>query len=530
MKTLKLFLKKIKPYSFYIGIWVILCISIIFRTYNIYERSHFGSDSTRDALIAQEALKRGELPLIGSFSSAGPFVFGPLYFWFNMAAITLLPFSFITPWILINIAGTLTVVIIMLCGYFLSGKRMAIIGGLLTTFAPQLISRSTGLMQHSLVAITSAVLLLFFILFWRRKSFKYAFLMGLSIGTSLSMHYQALNFFIFLPFIFFVPKIKMRKKIISAILFCMGIMIPSIPLFYWDAQQGFANWRNLLDYMLIGQYRIYVPNSWKIFLFQSLIDYWSNVVGGNKVISGILMITTPATLCYAFIKKKLPGDMISISIIFFILLLVLRFYRGERYDGYLIYLAPFILLITAWVFSYLFVLASSIKNSQYKKVFTVCVYFSFLVILIFDFKNASQFIFHNNNHNKSVYEASERLMRLYPNEKFQVYDYLWHSSDISYPLGGFLKEQGKTSKNGIKIGVTLIDQFPLSTNIQPLYKGGYWQIISLEAFPEYQLKRPEWAPVNPSDIYDDLMKWQKSETLTSTFFLDKYISGKLHLD
>lgn len=523
---MNLFFKKLKPHIFLLAIWAIILIAIILRIYNINERSGLGSDSTRDALIAQEALRRGELPLIGSFSSAGPFVFGPLYFWFNMLALMILPFSFKTPWILMNITGVLTVIVMILCGYFISGKRLAIILGFFTAFAPQLVSRSTGLTQHSLVAITSALLLLFFILLWKRKSIKYAFFMGISMGTALSMHYQALNFFIFLPFIFFIPRVKFKKKLIASFLFTLGVVIPSIPLLYWDMQQDFANTRNLLDYMFIGQYRIYVPNSWRIFLFQSLIDYWSNVVGGNKVISGILMLLVPLTIFISFIKRRLPGVITCIAIIFFILLLVLRYYRGERFDGYLIYIAPFILLLTAWTFSFLLEITANIKSRTWKNFSIYFLYTCVLLIIVFDFKNASQFIFVKNNHQKDVRLAETFLMKKFPGEKFQLYDYQWLSSDISYPLGGFLRENGKTSPEGRKIGVVR-NKLPISTVRKPLYQSGYWQLIDLEGFPTHQIRRPEWAPVNPPDIYDDLMKWQKTEKLKSTFFLDKFIEEKL---
>lgn len=514
---------------FFLSIFIILLVTIVIRTYNINERSGLGSDSTRDALIAQEALERGELPLIGSFSSAGPFVFGPLYFWFNMLALIIMPFSFKTPWILMNITGTLTVIVLMLCGYFINGKRLAIISGLFTAFAPQLVSRSTGLTQHSLVGVTSALLLLFFILLWKKKSIKYTFLMGLSMGTALSMHYQALNFFIFIPFIFFIPKISVKRKIIGSFLFLIGALIPSLPLLYWDSQQEFANARNVLDYMLIGQYRIYVANSWKIFLFKFLIDYWSNVVGGNKVMSGIIMVITPLTIAYAFLRHKLPGVMTSLSIIFFILLLVLRFYRGERFDGYMIYIAPIIIIICAWVFNFLIQLSQTMNMKRTKYMLPAIVYIFLALIIIFDFKNGSQFVFTNFGEQTRIREAENTLYSLYPNKKFQLYDYYWNSTDASYALGGFLKQSGKTDPNGIKIGI-IRGKYPLSTSAQPIYSGGWWEVMSMDKIPESQIKRPEWAPVNPNDIYDDLMKWQKTEKLTSSFHLDKFILEKLHLN
>lgn len=521
-------LKKIKPHYFFVSLLALLIISVTLRIYNIEQRVFLGSDSTRDALIAQEALGRHELPLIGSFSSAGPFVFGPLYFWFNMLALIIFPFSFKTPWILMNIVGVLTVFIMLLCGYFVGGKKLGLLAGLFTAFAPQLVSRSTGLSQHSLVGITTALLLLFFILYWKRKSAKYAFAMGLSFGLALSMHYQALNFFIFLPFLFFAPKISFKKKIISCFLYFLGMIIPSLPLLYWDAQQEFANLRNLMDYMLIGQYRIYVANSWKIFLFNFLPDYWSNVVGGNKFMSGILILLTPIVFLWALLKKRISGEILVIGMIFALLLIVIRYYRGERFDGYMIYIAPFIIIICSWLCLKLYSLLTEVANKYLRKSGHILVCLFIFLIVIFDFKNASQFVFTVSNHDRVIREAELTLYKYYPSGNFQVYDYNWMTSDNSYALGGYLKEAKRTDKNGAPIGV-IIGQ--VSHEYTPvLYDKDGLRIVSLEYIPQEKLKQLNWVPVNPSDIYDDLIvRWTKDQKLTSNFSLSEFVLEKLKI-
>lgn len=526
-------MKLLGRHRFFISVISILFTAFILRTYNLSNRMGLGSDSVRDVIIAQIALERHELPLIGSFSSAGPFVFGPLYFWFNMIGLFLMPFSFKTPWILMNIVGVLTVAIMMIIGYRVGGKRLCFLLGLISAFCPQFISRSTGLTQHSLVGITTSFLILFFILFYQTKKIRYAFFIGLSIGTALSMHYQALNLLIFLPVVFLIPKISVKNKILSFFLACIGFIIPSIPLIFWDAQQGFANFKNVLDYIFIGQYRIYVANSWKIYLFKYLPDYWSNVVGGNKPVAGIIMAVTFLTFTLCAVKRKIRGEIFILGAIFGILMIIIRYYRGERFDGYMIYVAPFMFLLSGWA---LLTLYTFLRNSSYLKrrgsVYKYFPYFSvlvFIIILIFDLKNASQFILTTNSHELLVTKARNAIISKYPNDTFQLYDYYWRSSDASYLLGEQLRENKKISKKGIPIGV-LSNTFPICPSIPTIYNSGGWQIISLESFSSYQLQRPEWGPVNPDDVYDDLItRWTHDQKLTTSFSITKFIQERLKI-
>lgn len=528
---MKLFTQKVKKHWFSLSVFCILFLAFILRTYNFLNRIGLGSDSMRDVIVAQIALQRHELPLIGSFSSAGPFVFGPLYFWFNMLGLSLMPFSFKTPWILMDLVGILTVAVMMVVGYRIGGRRLCIILGLITAFCPQFISRSTGLTQHSLVGITTSLLLLFFILLYQAKKKQYAFLMGLAIGTALSMHYQALNLLIFLPTPFIIPKMSLKNRLLSFLLMCVGFLIPSLPLLYWDAHQGFANIRNVMDYIFIAQYRIYVANSWKIYLFKFLPDYWSNVVGGNKPVAAVIMAVTFLVFVYQTLKRKIPGEVFILGIIFGILMIIIRYYRGERFDGYMIYVAPFMFLLSSWALLELFTLLKKSRFITKRKIlykyFALIGSLIFCAILVSDLKNASQFIFVKNYSETEVTDAKTTLLKKYPGEKFQLYDYYWKSSDMSYLLGEQLREEGKISKNGIPIGV-IYTEFPICPPFPTIYTSGGWRVISLQNFSAYQIQRPEWGPVNPDDVYDDLItRWQKDQKLTSSFSPIRFIQEKL---
>src|SRR5205823_1849730 len=99
----------------------------------------------------KEALSRHELPLMGSFSSAGPFVFGPLFYWFIMFSFLIIPFTLQAPWILLIATGLIVVSIYGYIGRLIAGKNLSLIMAFLAAVSPQLINRSTALNQHSLI-------------------------------------------------------------------------------------------------------------------------------------------------------------------------------------------------------------------------------------------------------------------------------------------------------------------------------------------------------------------------------------------
>lgn len=158
----------LRNHWFFLFVIVLFLLATYLRAYNFSDRWGLGNDDARDVAIAKEALRRHEIPLIGSFSSAGPFVFGPFFYWFIMGSYLLLPFAFTAPWIMMVIVGLLTIVILMLVAYQLEGKNFALLVGLIAAFSPQLVIRSLTLGQHSFIAFLTALALFLFILLYRQ--------------------------------------------------------------------------------------------------------------------------------------------------------------------------------------------------------------------------------------------------------------------------------------------------------------------------------------------------------------------------
>ncbi|MBU3978577.1 glycosyltransferase family 39 protein [Patescibacteria group bacterium] len=510
--------------KFQIIIFFILFLAAFLRFYNFPDRWGIGDDSSRDIAIAREALDRHELPLIGSFSSAGPFVFGPIFYWTIMASYLMLPFIFTAPIITTILSGIATVAILIACGYLISGRRLAIITGILTATSIQLTVRSVILGQHTYVAFTTALLFLSFILYWQRKKIIYAFLMGISLGAAIGFHYQAINLLIFLPAVLCIPRGDMgiRKRLIALFIMSLGFLIPSIPLIIWDSQQQWANTRNILDYLLIAQNRLYVPNSWRLFLFQYLPSYWSFVVSGYAPVALFLMFFTGITTAIFIIKRKIPSIMIVFSIIFASLLLINRFYKGERSEGYLIYLAPFIIIFTAWSINKLF-------DIHGKKIFQkLAGIIGAIILIIIIGGNIWQLIKYEQTTNMKLIlnKTVILLIKKYPNTKFTIYDYHNRSGSMSQPLSLWLKMHDRTDPRGMPIGFVCWSK-ECPQNLPKITTLGYNTIVQMQNIKDRDVKSSGWVNVNQESMYDDLIGWSKKNELKSTFSITNYILERL---
>lgn len=510
-------------YIKYVGVYkfwsiVIILIAAIIRFWNFPTRWGLGGDDARDAIIALEAIRRHELPLMGPFSSAGPFVFGGIYYWFIMFAYLILPFFVYAPWVLMAALSVLTVGLLMYLGKLLKEERLSIIIGILAAFSPQLVVRSLSLGPHTFIATFTTLTLICFLLLWQTKKRIFSFLMGIFVGLALSFHYQAINLLIFFPALLFVFSLSIRERLKAISFSFIGFLIPSFPLLFWDWRQGFANTRNILDYFLIGQYRIYVPNSWKLFLFKDIPSYWSFVVGNFGQIGFILFFSSVILFLIYFFKKKISGQFLVLWIIFFILIFVNRFYRGERSEGYLLYFLPFILIFTSFLINELF----NFKN----KIIRLIPVLIILIIIVCNFYYLIK-VLNSKNYVAPLYKLSAYLSEQYPNTKFSIYDYKYKMYTSSTALSLIMGFEGKTNDNGKKIGVSCYgnkcsDGVPIITEKILLI-----QDLEKVKKSDFSGSKKIWFNVNYPSVYDELIGWLNKNELKSTFSLKNYIMERM---
>jgi hypothetical protein len=516
----KYFLKYLRNLNRYqVSVALLILATLFIRFYNFPIRWGISSDNARDGIVALEALSRHQLLFVGPFSSAGPFITGCIYYWLVMASYLIFPFLANAPWVMTGIISVISVILLIYLGKILVGKRFSIVIGILAMLSSQYVGDALVLSNPTFVTVFSILTIIFFLKFWQKNSIIFVFLMGLSIGLAISMHYAAINLMIFLPAILFIPKLPLKYKVMSILLACLGALVPSLPLLYWDAHQGFANTRNILDYFLIGQYRIYVPNSWKLFLLNYFPFYWGRVIGGNFVWSGlILFVASGLAYVLAIFRKKVSIQMLSLGLIFLILLFINKSYRGERSDNYMLYFSPFILIFTAFAVEQFF----NFKNVLIRLLGVTFLGFLILINLL-TVKNALT----SKNIVASEDTIIKTLKQSYPNQKFSLYDYKYETTRYSMPLSFLLRSTNSLSEKGVKIGVNCratdcIDHVNLILN-NPV------PIVNLSSISPEKLDQRKglWVSVSASTVYDNQVGWLNKNQLKSTFSLKGYIMSKL---
>jgi glycosyltransferase involved in cell wall biosynthesis len=520
------YLKSLRKYHY--AMLLIIVLATFLRFYHFSSRWGLGGDDARDVMIALEALRRHEIPIFGSFSSAGPFVIGPIFYWLMMLSYIVMPFTLSAPWVVIATAGIITVILLAYCGKLIAGEKLGLITGLLAATSPQLVTRSLMLGNPSYIPVFSTLLILSFILLIKYKKIIFAVFIGLSLGLALNMHYQAINLFIFFPAVLFIKHFSLKNKIKALLVMCFGFLIPMLPILIWDARQGFANILNILDYLLIAQNRIYVPNSWKLFIFKYLPDYWAFVVGNYSIIGLFLIFIIGVEFIISITRKKISNVLLILGLIFFILLVVIRYYKGERSEGYLLYFLPLIILFTGWAIELLITKNSLFKNKYFN---SISIFFGIATMIMVIGSNIFGIIKHTYMFKSPVGEyqrVARNLLKKYPNRKFLVYDYKFQAYELSTGLALILENQGLINKNGIPIGVGCRWE-KCSTGLRVatvIYGNPIYDLRYIKNFPEYNTT---WGNSNRQTVYDGLITKWKNEKLISSFSLKQYIINRLKL-
>lgn len=191
--------------------------------------------------------------------------------------------------------------------------------------------------------------------------------------------------------------------------------------------------------------------------------------------------------------------MVVFGFQFFILTLVNRFYHGERSDGYLLYLAPYIILLTGYVIDRLIF--------HEEKLFLVGL-LSLTIILIGSSYRALDYTLNTKKPTGEMEHVTGELINKYPGKKFSVYDYAWRNSDVSYGLSAFLKQKEKTDKTGVPVGINC-NGSDCPKNLPTIATLSGLLVVDLSGDTLLNTPNTKWGNVNQETIYGALIQWQK---------------------
>ena len=474
---------------------LILILATILRFINYFNRWGLAYDQARDVIVATYALDNHVVPLIGPFSSAGAFVYGPQWFWILSLFISLYRNIIIVPWIVQTWLFIGIVYVMFLIGKELLNKNFGLILAFFTAISTAQIGQATNLTSPSMAGIFSIISIYFFVRFVKYSKSIDAFILGFLVATTVNIHFQAIGLLVILPIAFLLGKRNIKQLAFLII----GFVIPFIPLMIFDLRTNFYESKNMLDYYLYGQNRLYVPNRWLTYVGYFWPNSWALIIGGNIFFGYFSILVITIISVYEILKRKITKEMLGLIISFLLIFVMLRYYKGEIFDSYLTFVHPFILIFTSWVFYKIFKLQK-------------IVFILLIIIITFTTMFANYRLIISATNNTAQYASNWRnvLSLKYPNKRFAVYDYRYKTSAVSVPLSLYLYNQNKIDDTGFRIGIVQATPGALLEFKQyPTIYGnpGDFQIVNLNEFNKNDLIKMGWKFVNPNEVYKSTEDW-----------------------
>lgn len=470
---------------------LILILALILRLRGFTSHFLLGSDTARDLLVAKGALVLGELPTVGSFSSSGPFVFAPNWYWFLMVPIQIFPDVFLAPWLLLLALSLLSVFFIILAGTSAVGRKLGLVTGLVMAVSPIASGYATYLTQHGLVQFFSVVAILGFVAFIKTKKLKFAFLMSLALGCGLSLHYQVLNLLVLIPLTILID---LRKLLPLILIMGTGLLLPLISLLWWDAHRGFQNTLHLVGYFRVGQFQIYVPNRWLTYIGVFWTTFLGKIFGGSIIPGSFLGLLLGIVSLVAIIRRKMPKAIFWLLIAFVIQFVVFRYFRGERYEGYVIYFHGILYLLIGWTFYELCKLNKIIG-------FTTTALFIFLSIAM---------LVPLQDQTNDVPKLFAAAAKLDPKVKYSVYAKDLPTSNCTFAFSWVVESKKMGDDKGFPLGVCKSSdnscQVEGESFISELkFQGDRCVVVRLPRKPE------NWYNFSKEAVFDDVQNWWRKE-------------------
>lgn len=470
---------------------IITLLSGFLRFYNFDNSWQLGADQARDVLVAREALRLHTLPLIGPFSASGPFVFGPYWYWFYMIPIGIFSSFLLAPWILQSLLYTFMVIPMYFIGKKLENEKLGLLAAFFTAISQAEISLSINLVQSSLVGIISVGVFYFFINYIMTKGWKSLIAFSLLVGIAINTHFEAVPLMWLLP----LAVIFGEKKLSHILILVISFLFPFIPLLIFDFHAHFYEASHIVHYLLARQSTTAMPKTWYRALVVSWPNRWGNAIGGYPIVGGILMVLFVLVSIYSYGKKLISKEIFALTCNLVLILITLRYFLGVIYINFIAFAFPLLLILTAWICYRIFCV---------NKYVGVLVFVGLVVTSVFGLKDSILKIQNGTVDTTRVLEKA--LVQKFPGKSFSIYDNGGNNKAVSLSLSLVLSVEGKSSNNGVKIGVAKvgapINRLPISDFLgERLYDLGD---ISFQ-----QLDKEGFVPVTQSSVYQSVENWYK---------------------
>ncbi len=492
---------KIKKSWLILGL--LLIIGAFLRFHNYESRISLGWESARDYFVSDVGWREKQLPLVGPWASIAPLTIGPWYWYFLIFLKFLIP-SLLAPWIALGLASLSLILIMYRIGVLLEDQRLGLILAVLATFSPNLIITSALLTNPSLIAFLSSLCLLVFLeVSSPKRNWPWGTLLGWLVGFTLLTHYQGAGLLTLIFLLLFLGKKRLRLFLASL----LGLFLAALPMLFFELNNHWFNTRGIFDFILHRQYQFWTSMRWLKFVFEFFPQTWVGLTGGPLWLGLFLMFGGGAVLLLRLIRKKLSLPLFLLIISFLIQVIVVRYWRGERYLGWLQFFSPYIFIFTGLFFYDL--LIRKVKKQHFYLVFLL------MAVLWFGLINNSlrSGAWKEDDLTKRIDEEVETMKEITGREKFSFY-YCNEISGTAFNRNSYLlmlSLKKAHSDDGFKIGLDDGDcQLPFIDK----EKKDLHLIDSLMDFSrasESGILANDWKQETPRNVSDRYVKWWYEE-------------------
>lgn len=372
----------------------------------------------------------------------------------------------------------------------LGGDNFGLILSFLSAISPAQIISATHLTSHNNTNLFAVLAIwIFLILLSKNKSKWWHFLLGFIIGIGMNLHFQ-MGGLLLLPLTLFINKRKYSNFLFSA----FGVVCSFIPMLIFEMNNHWFTTRNIFYYLTYGKNAIYVPNRWLFYIRDFWPSFWSDALGTPSWLGSLIIIIFIISVSWVVYKKRLSKNVLFLIVVFLFNFVLLRYYWGPRFFGYLNFLRPFIFIFTTF----------AIINLKYKKIFIglglifLIVFFSYPRIW-----NELQ----PDSFSKSVQEKVSLLEQKYPNQKFALYscskEYSSSYNSFVFSLLFLLELNHKFKEKGLAVGIESDCVYPSKVSAN----GNVLGMVDFSKAQKSAILEVGWKPISFAQIYDNYARW-----------------------
>lgn len=460
---------------FKILVYSVIILALFLRLFNFTNRIYFETDNSRDALVGTFAGDHLKFPLLGQVTSAGPFFYGPWWYWY-LAIVSRVPLGVLTLWYNAQLLSFIFLLFIYLTAREIGGTRLAITAFILASVSPAQIGVSLSIWNPSIVPLLTLLTLYFLVRWYKSRLVRYLAGIGFFWGLSMTIHFQTILTF---P-ILIMALIASFPNIRQFIIFVISVVTPFIPMVLFDLQYGWFNFRNIYFYLTVGQYNIWVPNRWLTYALLYWPKTWGEIIGGSQIMGALLLMLITLMVIIHLTEFKKYRTLFLVTVTFILEVIVYRYYRGERFVYYSFFSHAPVLLLSAW----------SIWALIKKQIVLGAILF-IVVTSLSIFSNVKNFNPKIMTYNQ-VKQAKDEIYRQHPGETFEIYACKNTGYINGYALSFLIYKDSKEDLNGKKIGVCFSGDNPME-----------WRILEEHEVAD----ESNWYNKSARHVYEDTLEW-----------------------